>query len=351
MNLVPSVLRREWFLGSAILLILVGCGRKGPPIPYDVTVPKAISDLEGMVREGKVFLRWSIPRKAADGSRPEEPREFRVLREEALLGGEWCEECPERLERFDVLSMERKDNFSVVGDRVVYQDRRVSYGHVYVYRVVSVTARRYESPPSNRVVVSWDIPPPAPGRVEAAADDRAVNLGWDPVDRAEGYRIYRKQAGGEFGDVPIAVVGPKEFSYNDTGVSNDQAYAYVVRPIRRVGRTWLEGPGSQEIPVNPRDLRPPLPPQGLLAIPLADGIELSWQRNIDSDLLGYFVYRKDWEGGEYSRLNELPLEVPLYVDKTAVLGEVYRYVVTAVDSSPQKNESVFSESVRVVYVR
>jgi len=342
---------RRCLLGSGVLLILLGCGKKGPPIPYDVTVPESISDLEGVVRGGRVFLRWSMPRQAPDKSEAAGVREFHVLREEARFEGEWCEECPERLERFDVLRMDKMDNFSLVGDRVVYQDRRVSYGHVYVYRVISVTARGYESDPSNRAVIYWDIPPSAPGRIEGAAGDGVANLRWKPVDGAEGYRIYRKQEGSEFGDAPIGAVGMNDISYRDTGLSNHLVYHYMVRAGRRVGRTWVEGPGSEEISLIPRDLTPPGPPQGLVAIPLAIGIELSWQRNTEPDLLGYFVYRRDREGGEYRRLTESPLKAPIYIDRTVILGKRYEYVVTAVDRSAQRNESAFSEPVRLVHVR
>jgi fibronectin type 3 domain-containing protein len=99
------------------------------------------------------------------------------------------------------------------------------------------------------------------------------------------------------------------------------------------------------------DLEPPAPPEGLLVIPLDLGIEVSWQRSTEPDLLGYFVYRREAGQGEYERLNAWPLSVPIYVDRTATWGGSYEYVVTAVDRSPQAHESVFSDSVRVLYVR
>ncbi len=341
----------RWLLGALLFLLLLGCGKKAPPRPYDATVPQPISDLEGVVRGGQVFLIWSLPHVARDESEVAVLKEFRVLREEAPLGEEWCEECPERLEPFDVLRIDEEDRFSLSGERVIYQDKRVSFGHIYVYRVISISARGYESDLSNRAVIYWDTPPDTPSRVDGSAGDRVVALRWEPVQGAEGYRIYRRQEGEEFGDVPIVGVGPKETAHRDTDVSNDLAYHYVVRATRRLGTTWLEGLSSEEISLIPKDLTPPEPPQGLLVIPLAAGIELSWQRNTEPDLLGYFVHRRDRAGGEYSRLNERPLEAPIYVDRTAVLNQFYEYVVTAVDGSPQRNESVFSESVSLNYVR
>jgi fibronectin type 3 domain-containing protein len=303
-----------------------------------------------MVRDGKVFLKWSIPGGASDEDELAAVKEFWILREETPRAA-WCDTCPDRLERFDVLKMDKMDPFSLGKDRVLYHDRSVSYGHVYVYRVMAVTGRGDESEPSNRAVIEWEIPPEAPSRVEGSSGDRTAILGWGPVEGAEGYRIYRKEQGNGFGHVPIARVGPKEFSYRDTGLSEDLVYDYTVRSVRTAGRTSLEGPGSRIISVIPRDLTPPKPPRGLVAIPLATGIELSWQRNTESDLLGYFVYRKDREETRYRALNKSPLGAAIYIDRTAIREKSYRYAVTAVDRSSQRNESAFSESVRVVYVR
>ena len=338
-------------LGALIFLMLFGCGKKGPPIPYDATVPGPVADLESVIRDGKVFLRWSVPRDSEDEPQMAEVKEFWVLREESSLEGTWCEGCPERLERLDTLRTDQMDNFSLVGDRVVYEDRKVSYGHRYVYRVSSVSARGYASELSNRAAVEWDHPPEPPRGVEGIGEDRTVNLRWRSVEDAGAYRIYRKQRGGAFGDVPIAVVGPNQLTHRDTGLSNDVAYSYTVRSVRKVGRTDLEGPGSEEITVVPSDVRPPLPPGGLLAIPLDIGIELSWRRNTEPDLLGYFVYRRSGEAVEYMRLHEFPVQAPIYVDRTVIPGQFYEYGVTAVDNTPQSNESDFSESVGLVYVR
>jgi fibronectin type 3 domain-containing protein len=277
--------------------------------------------------------------------------EFRILRREVPLVGEWCEACPVKLEPLDTLRMVDIEKPALVGRRVDYQDSQVSYGHIYVYQVLSVGERGYESPPSNRVVIYWDTPPYAPARLEGVAQSGEAVLNWDAVPDGEEYRIYRRRRDGSFEGDPVGSVGSDELSYRDTGLSNGVEYGYVVRATRRLGKTWLEGSSSEEISLTPEDLTPPAPPQGLLAVPLSVGIELIWQRNVDPDLLGYFVYRRDPEGGQYRPLNGSPLEGTTYVDRTAIVGRVYEYVVTAVDSSPRRNESAFSESVSVKYLR
>jgi len=326
-----------------------GCGKKAPPISYDVTVPSRISDLESRVREGRLLLRWSMP-EAPDGAKTPAVREFIVLREAISLEKAWCEECPERLETLDVLAMETRDKFFLTNDRIVYEDKRVSYGHRYVYRVISVSMRGYKSGTSNRVVVAWDAPPPAPKDVEGSGDDRGAVIRWSPVDGAEGYRIYRRQEEESWGEA-VGEVGPYEHSYRDGGLVNRAVYRYTVRSFRRLGPTVLEGAGSIEIFVTPEDRRAPAAPVGLMAIPLAAGMELSWQRSTEPDVLGYFVYRRVQGGDDYERLNDEFVRDVLYMDRTVVVGESYEYVVTVIDNSPQRNESGFSESVSVICLR
>ena len=71
-------------------------------------------------------------------------------------------------------------------------------------------------------------------------------------------------------------------------------------------KTDVEGKGSLDLPMTPTDLIPPIPPVGLVPIPLRDGIELNWRKNQDPDLLGYYVYRRKVGEKEFKRLNESP---------------------------------------------
>jgi fibronectin type 3 domain-containing protein len=102
--------------------------------------------------------------------------------------------------------------------------------------------------------------------------------------------------------------------------------------------------------VTPIKITPPGAPVGFVAIPLKEGMELSWRKNPEPDLLGYYVYRRESGEEEFKRLNESPLTQETYLDTDVVLGHEYEYAVTAVDNSPRKNESPRSEEVRVKYL-
>ncbi len=67
----------------------------------------------------------------------------------------------------------------------------------------------------------------------------------------------------------------------------------------------------------------------------------------ESDVVGYYVYRSDVQGGPYTKLNSTPVTATSYADSTVTPGTTYYYTVTAVDCA--LNEStVMSPEVTVM---
>jgi fibronectin type 3 domain-containing protein len=221
---------------------------------------------------------------------------------------------------------------------------------VYEYQVVSINHRDHSSAPSNPVFVYWDDPPTPPMMVKGVPGDKRVELSWDPVGGVTGYNVYRKIEGEEYSVRPLNREPLTVTQYEDLSVENEKRYLYSVRTLRRVVKTDVESKGSVEVQVTPTDLIAPGPPQGLVGVPLKNGIELNWIKNPESDLLGYNVYRRSSGEAEFKRLNEIPLPKEIYLDEGVALGQDYEYVVTAVDRSPHRNESPKSEEVRVKYI-
>ena len=218
-----------------------------------------------------------------------------------------------------------------------------------MYTVISINRRGHPGSPSNPVEIYWDEPLQPPGAVRGERGDKRVDLAWDPVEGTAGYNVYRREEGKAFPLTPLNREPLGVTEYADLSVANETRYSYSVRSVRRVGKTDLEGKGSLDLPLTPTDLIPPAAPSGLVAIPLQEGMELSWERNREPDLLGYDVYRRKVGEQEYGKLNSTPLAKEIYLDKDVEQGQEYDYVVTAVDNSVQKNESPYSEEVRVKY--
>jgi fibronectin type 3 domain-containing protein len=223
-------------------------------------------------------------------------------------------------------------------------------GNVYMYQIISVNRRGHPSSPSNPVWVYWDTPLNPPKRVKEEQGDKKVDISWEPVEGALGYNVYRRGEDESFSSTPLNREPLLDTQFTDLSVENDKKYIYSVRTLKRVVKTDVEGRNSQEVAATPTDMIPPGSPVGLVAVPLMSGVELNWRKNQEADLLGYHVYRKRLEEGDFRRLTEDPLTKEVYLDTQVELGQDYEYAVTAVDNSARKNESPRSEEARVKYI-
>jgi len=339
---------RVIILFSALLLLTTGCGKKAPPVPWETVVPKRIVDLEAISREGRLLLQWTFPKENTDKSILTDLAGFHILRSEGVLIGEECKGCGEKAKVVYEMKFNSKDEMQGKKMSVFFEDQEPR--KVYAYQVISINRRGYPSSPSNPVSVYWDFPPQAPRGVKGERGDKRVDLSWEPMEGIRGYHIYRRSEEGVFPLTPLNREPLTMTEFVDLNVENEKRYFYTIRAVRRIAKTDIEGKGSLEIPVTPTDLLPPDSPVGLVAIPLKNGIELNWKRNQDPDLLGYHVYRREPGESKFKKLTVSPCVKEVYLDPHVQFGQDYEYAVTAVDNSPQRNESQHSEEVRVKYL-
>jgi fibronectin type 3 domain-containing protein len=307
-------------------------------------VPKRIVTLEALSRDGHLLLTWTVPKENVDKTPLTNLENFQILRSEGILAGDECRECGGAPKPIHEMKVDSEMGGKKVSLIVEDQEPR----KVYTYQVVSFNKKGYASAASNPVTVYWDYPPSPPGRVRADRGDKKVDLSWEPVLGATGYDLYRK--GDEEDTFPLNPLNRTPLAdtkYTDLAVANDKKYIYSVRTVKRVLKTDVEGKGSLGVPVTPMKLIPPDTPAGLVAISLKQGIELNWRRNQEPDFFGYYVYRRKVGEGKYKRLTESPSTRETYLDRDVELGQEYDYAVSAIDNSPRRNESPFSEEVRV----
>jgi hypothetical protein len=89
-----------------------------------------------------------------------------------------------------------------------------------------------------------------------------------------------------------------------------------------------------------RDVFPPAVPEGLVAAPGFEGeppraaIDLSWEPDVEAQVAGYRVYRRDAAGaGAWQRIGPELVNEPAYHDAAVVAGRQYAYQVTAVSTA------------------
>ncbi|HPN32770.1 MAG TPA: hypothetical protein PKY81_17605, partial [bacterium] len=90
----------------------------------------------------------------------------------------------------------------------------------------------------------------------------------------------------------------------------------------------------------------PSKPMGLITIADVDlpntGVVLIWNVNIETDSIGYNIYRDTTGLGYYIKINSSIITNLTYYDTLAVQGDTQFYAITCVDS--YGNESVYSDS-------
>lgn len=351
-------------------LVLVACGKVGPPVPPEVRLPQAVTDLTASVGDGGVQLAWSNPTRRADNSRLRDLGVVRVFRHESAAG---AEPRPAMLSRGRIAGYTEVGTIPLApappgsrtqpaggqtaivdGNRVTFQDRQdLAYGRRYSYVVVTEDAQGRASPPSRRVMVAFIAPPEAPARLAAVPGENQVRLRWErPAKLADGspaegpvlYEVLRAPDA----TAPLTVVSPAPIDATeavDAGLQNDRTYHYAVRALRRDGETTARGPATDRVAATPVDMTPPLSPSGLVAAVAGSTTRLSWAASPSPDVARYVIYRAA-PGGAFTRVGTVTAPATVFVDRDVPAG-TYRYAVAAQDTSSRANESTRSNEVTV----
>lgn len=316
-----------------LLLLLCSCGVKAPPTPPDLIVPEGVKDPQLKVREGKVFLFWKAPKRNVDGSRPAEVAKFRISRRQG------CPRCPGMFETVAEVKPNGRKTF-------LWEEReRLRVGVTYTYRIEGVNRWGFSGPPSAELSVLWRSPPDPPKDMKAERGDRMIKLSWSPTKGAFGYHIYRRKEDGRYGLDPLCPP-VKGNTYVDKGVENGKTFCYVVRGVILSEGVAIEGPSSLEVCATPEDITAPAAPTGLVAFKRDAEVELDWFP-VEEEGVRYYVWRGRC-GEELVRLTPSPIEETYFVDRPPE-GGCYKYAISAVDSSPRRNEGPLSETVKVEF--
>jgi hypothetical protein len=113
---------------------------------------------------------------------------------------------------------------------------------------------------------------------------------------------------------------------------DERVRCYQVRSVRGTGAQAIESEPSDSACIMPIDIYPPVMPTGLAAITTAGVINLVWEPNVEEDLGGYVVLRREGSGDTLLPLTAAPITETRFADRTVKPGVRYTYQVQAVDS-------------------
>jgi parallel beta-helix repeat protein len=219
-------------------------------------------------------------------------------------------------------------------------------GNIYSYKVCAYDSRDQNSG-FTAVVTSIphdSTPPLVPTGLSAQPiSETEIELEWDANTDPDlaGYNIYMLDPTAdplnEFQNIQV-LMGDKTY-YKVTGLTEQITYKFALESFDEVPNN---SSFSEIVIAMTPDETHPQPPTGLTIYNATyNSLTLSWEPNMDSDIVGYYVYRSSSLTGTYSVVNSEPINDTTFVDSSLNEATVYYYKIKAMDDA--NLESLFSE--------
>ena len=227
---------------------------------------------------------------------------------------------------------------------VRYQDKVRKPGNYYYY--IATVDKNGNEGKSNMVMAEvMDIyPPDPPKNLSAVSDSGQISLTWNSVkdEHLEGYRLYRTIDSDNEDFYTLLNTHPvKDTFFIDNLPFNakNEFYYVVVSLDTALNMSDYSEPASAKLP----DIVPPDVPF-IKEINNIDGaLDIIWLANLESDLMGYHIYREEMEDTipVACRLNKsiIPGNKLNYIDLKTEKDTEYKYYLKAIDSTGNLSRS------------
>ncbi|MEO7794181.1 MAG: fibronectin type III domain-containing protein [Thermoanaerobaculia bacterium] len=358
-----------------LALPLVGCGKKGDPMPAPRTIPAAATDLKVRQRGLEVVAEFGYPKATVAGlplqgldqvtlyvlERPvsatvaatpvaptpqaapapstgaaptaavsppatpatalvmPDPREFVVAAKPflALSGAELAS--------------------AISGDRITLRFRLLEPLAVdlpaRIFSVRTHAAGGELSDWSNLAGLLPRAPASPPANFLAVSAKNGVLLSWNPATTPgiAGYNLYRRDAARTSYGEPVATLDATAATAIDEGVTYGRRYIYALTAIG-TRQPLAESALSSELEIDYQDRFAPAPPAELSALGSVGEVRLVWPASSEADVAGYVVERADPDA-DFHRVNVEPVAALEFTDRGLASGFTFRFRVAAIDKS------------------
>ena len=375
-NSVRPGSRRLLFLAVSVVAGFTGCANPGQPHPPSLRLPSK-AQKPGAQRIGdQVILTWTTSEKTTD----KDPVRGSII---AVICRETTAAKPH--EPTAVMPCTAVAHATVAPGTSRLSETlppSLSSGppRPLTYRIELENNRGRSAGRSEAVLAAGGAAPPPVGPLTLSGRREGVLIAWAKTSDSAPLRLVRTQitpapqprqslptdqkaqplnlAGPPTQATVVELTTPDHAKADAGGVidhaaQNQFTYSYTAERVATVdfgGHTLeLHGAMSPAATFTYRNIFPPGAPEGLVSIAgggfdQPQSIDLSWDANLETDLLGYNIYRKDAGAGDFTRLNPRPVPAAAFRDLAAESGHTYLYRVTAVDR--QLNESAPGDAVR-----
>lgn len=353
---------------SAVVLfgMTVGCGTPGAPMPPSLDLPKPVEDLRASRRGDVVTLSWTLPQQTTDQTAVKKfgvTRVCRVLSQERITSCVPAIEVPAPATEITRQNAAKEQKQTITAKDTVSTEAQAPDAFA-VYAVEVQNARGRSAGLSNQVKVplapiSQPQSLPEPQVLSDAIVFEASIILSSLEPGQEKFRLNRQEKGSgqqvAVAEVPRATSGSTggtiSIELRDGTFEWEKTYEYSVTVVA-TGKlsggkeAEFESDPSPTVTVTPHDVFAPAKPTGLQAVysgVLEGGgnfIDLTWNANIERDLAGYNVYRREEQqpASTATKINPTLLVTPSFRDQNIQRGTTYVYSVSAVDVRNNESE-------------
>ncbi len=353
--------------------LLVGCGKKGDPLPPLRNIPLTTQDLEVRQQGRRILLDMGYPATTVSGMTLggiDAVELLELVKPVPPAVGEG--EAPAPLPSAEAREIEAgartlltlrgaELSAAVVGDRIQFRlplsDPLPAEPTANIFAVRTVKGGEI-SAISNRVTLVPIEPPPPPRDLQVRPTASGIELTWQADDTQAdvtqaddtgvtpeapptSFDIFRRDAQVRGYGEPIRRIDGTSRRYLDKSARFDQRYIYTVRAVAGVEPLiHSDQAGEREIEYEDH-FAPPLP-KNLVALAERAAVRLRWEPSAADDVAGYVIFRRE-PGRDFHRLTDQLVTGAEYLDRGLSSGLTYAYRLRAIDH--KGNESELSKPV------
>jgi len=341
---------RPYAFAAIFLLLIVGCGKEGVPLPPEIRVAERTTDLSAFQEGDEAVLRWSYPAMTTSGQNLTDIEEIQVWRAALPLGQEppppisaqdrqmqrqLLEGQGEMLRALgpDEIATATRGSAILLRDDLEPWRLMVEEPELFVlwYGVRTVCCRHRESELSNVVRLEPQAPPDPPADLALAAGADGIDVRWTPA--ADTKTLIERSADGAVWtavkDEPV-----DGDSWRDEIATQGQAWSFRLRSVIELpGGDLVVGKPSQPARIDHPDTYPPGAPSDVVCLPEGAQVRVRWRA-----VAGAVVYSVSRQhSGEATEILTDEHRSIEFTDQEPPLGEIV-YFVTARDAAGNNSE-------------
>jgi predicted small lipoprotein YifL len=346
---VPGRILVHWTALALVVLVPIGCGRKGPPLPPQVRVADTTRDLEVYQEGREAVLTWSYPDITTAGGPLPDVEAVEVWRATIPAGQEPPDVTSrDRAIRYQLLEAEGELLVSLneagiadatLGLKLRYRDdldvwHEVRGGddrQVLWYVVRTICCRRRPSEYSNIARIVPRLPPSPPTGLEATPSADGIILTWSPIP-ATAVLVERKGEDAWRVVTREPVTGDR---WRDAGAEQGRAWSYRLRSVKVEDSGRVVGEPGESVTLDFPDIYPPAEPSNVVCLPEAERVRIRWQESADA---AWYSVARRVDDGDWESLADRHQQV-VFDDGDPPLGTL-TYGVRAVDQAENRSDLV-----------